>query len=72
MPAYRKLVSVPLRLNGAQLRTMQELSQLAGFSLSTVTSVVVARGFLAKAPELAEQLVAAKKLRKRVRSLKRR
>jgi hypothetical protein len=49
MPAPRKLVSVPLRLNGAQLRTMQELSELAGFSVPTVTSVVVALGFLMKA-----------------------
>lgn len=71
MPAARKLVSVPLRLNGAQLRTMQELSQLAGFSVSTVTSVVVSLGFLMKLPELAAHLKAAKTLRKRIRRARR-
>ena len=57
-PTKRKMVNVPLRLEGDLYRTMLELSELVGIKVDTVVSVLVAVGFLTQARQVAVGLKA--------------
>ena len=61
----QKMVSIPLRLEGEVLRTMQELARLSGHDIEVVISVLVTVGFLQHSRLAAAGLAAMPKRKKR-------